>query len=153
MTEVADLDPLDRRIINALQGGFPISEEPYKEAASWFDISADELISRIKSLRERGVLSRFGPLFNSEKFGGAVTLAALSVPEDRYEEVTDIVNSFEEVAHNYARTHELNMWFVVATETPEQIAEVIQDIEAKTDLHVYDCPKEKEFFIGLRLEA
>ncbi len=153
MNEVAELDALDRRIINALQGGFPIVDEPYKEVASWFDISEEELISRIDRLLKTGVLSRFGPLFNSERFGGAVTLAALSVPEEQYEQVTEIVNSHEEIAHNYERTHSLNMWFVVATETPEKIAEIIRRIEDQTGLHVYDCPKEKEFFIGLRLEA
>lgn len=145
-------DDLDRKIINALQGGFPVSDDPFGEVASWFDTDRENIISRIKALLDNGALSRFGPLFNSERMGGAVTLAALKVPNDRFEEVTKLVNAHREVAHNYARTHELNMWFVLATETPNQIARVIEKIEAETGLHVFNCPKEQEYFIGLRLE-
>ena len=147
------LEKIDRQIINMLQGGFPISDEPYKEVASWLSISQDELIARLRAMVESGTISRFGPLFNSERLGGAVTLAAIAVPEDRYDEVTRLVNAHPQVAHNYQRTHKLNMWFVISTEKPEQIAEVIADIETETGLTVINVPKQKEYFIGLRLEA
>ena len=153
MSEVSTYDALDRQIINSLQGGFPIVDEPYAEVASWFDIPTGEMIKRIEKLLADGLLSRFGPLYDSERMGGAVTLAALSVPLERYEEVTQIVNSHREVAHNYAREHALNMWFVISTEDSNEIALVLGKIESETGLKVYNCPKEKEFFIGLRLEA
>jgi len=152
MSDALKIDTIDRQIINALQGGFPICDEPFKRVASWFGIKADELIRRIDSLQQQGLLSRFGPLYNSERLGGAVTLAALSVPEDRFDEVNDMVNAHRQVAHNYARTHTLNMWFVIATETPQEIDEIIDKIESETGLKVYNCPKEHEYFIGLRLE-
>jgi len=153
MSEVNAYDALDRQIINSLQGGFPIVDEPYAEVASWFDIPADELIGRIEKLLANGALSRFGPLYDSERMGGAVTLAALSVPRERYDEVAELVNGHHEVAHNYAREHELNMWFVISTEDSNQIGPVLEQIQSETGLKVYNCPKEKEYFIGLRLEA
>ena len=152
MNAIIELDELDRKIVNALQGGFPVVDEPYAEVASWFDIKADELIVRIDKLVKNGAFSRFGPLFNSERIGGAVTLAALSVPDERFEEVTELVNAHAEVAHNYARDHQLNMWFVIAVETADGIEPIIAEIENETGLKVYNCPKQKEFFIGLRLE-
>jgi DNA-binding Lrp family transcriptional regulator len=85
--------------------------------------------------------------------GGALTLAAIKVPEQRFEEVTEIVNAFPEVAHNYARNHALNMWFVLATEHREQVASVIADIEQQTGLSVYNMPKISEYYVGLQLEA
>jgi hypothetical protein len=57
------------------------------------------------------------------------------------------------VAHNYAREDDLNMWFVIATETPVRIAEVIADIETETGLRVYDMPKIEEFYVGLRFQV
>jgi hypothetical protein len=57
------------------------------------------------------------------------------------------------VAHNYERTHELNMWFVVATERPERIGGVLREIEAATGLPVLDLPKLEEYFLQLRLSA
>ncbi len=147
------MDVIDRRIINALQDGLPVSERPFAAAAEGLDIAEDDLIERIKRLIDDGVLSRFGPMYHAERLGGGLTLAAISVPEDRFDEVASTVNAFPEVAHNYARDHELNMWFVLATERPGRIGQVIAEIEAATGLDVYDMPKIEEFFVGLRLEA
>jgi len=143
------MDAVNRRIINAFQGGFPIAERPYAEAAMRVGIEEDELIERIEEMLEAGTLTRFGPLYNAEAMGGALTLAALAVPVERYDEVAEIVNRFPEVAHNYERAHALNMWFVIATDDPSRAATVIDEIGAKTGLTVYDMPKKEEFFIGL----
>ncbi len=147
------MDEIDRRIVNALQGGFPVSERPFAEAAASLGLSEEDLITRVERLVGRGTLSRFGPLFNAERLGGAVTLAAMEVPEEAFDEVAALVNAHPEVAHNYAREHRLNMWFVVAVDRPERIAEVLAAIEAETKLPVLDMPKREEFFIGLRLSA
>lgn len=147
------MDALDRRIINNLQGGFPISERPYAKKAEQLGITEDELIQRLTKLLEQGVLSRFGPMYHAERLGGGLTLAALCVPEADFDQVAAQVNAFPEVAHNYARDHELNMWFVLATEQPERINEVISEIEAQTGLPVYNMPKQAEYYVGLRLEV
>lgn len=152
MNTALQLDSLDRQIINSLQGGFPIVDKPYKEVASWFGISQKKLLKRLQALLDNGAFSRFGPLYNSETMGGDVTLAALSVPQERFEEVTELVNAHREVAHNYARDHHLNMWFVIASDSPHDIERVLDEIAAETGLEPYNCPKEKEFFIGLRFE-
>jgi siroheme decarboxylase len=144
-------DDTDRRIVNALQGGFPICERPFRAAGQKLGLDEDELIARIETMCADGRLSRFGPLFDAEKFGGAAMLAALAVPEKRFDEVAATVNAHPEVAHNYARDHALNMWFIVSAETPERIPEVIAAIERETDLEVLVLPKEREFFVGLRL--
>jgi DNA-binding Lrp family transcriptional regulator len=147
------MDEIDRRIVNALQAGFPISERPYQEAAQALGISEPELIERLEKLLQDQTLSRFGPLYDAEAMGGALTLAAMQVPDERFEEIAEIVNAFSEVAHNYARNHALNMWFVLATETPAQLQEALANIERQTGLTVYDMPKIAEYFVGLKLEA
>ncbi len=147
------LDAADRAVVNALQSGFPLCAEPYARVARELGMDEQDLIERLSRLRGEGVLSRFGPLYNAEKMGGGLTLAALKVPDEDFDGVAEIVNAFPEVAHNYQRDHELNMWFVLATETPERIAQVIGEIEEKTGLVVYNMPRIEEFFIGLRFEA
>lgn len=145
------LDTVDRRIINSLQGGFPVCERPFEAAARDLGISESELISRLEVLQESRCLSRFGPMYNAERLGGDVTLAAMAVPQERYEDVTQLVNAHSEVAHNYARDHHYNMWFVVAAERPEQIAEILGRIEVETGLEVLNLPKLEEYFIGLKV--
>jgi DNA-binding Lrp family transcriptional regulator len=147
------MDDTDRRIVNALQGGFPVCDEPFAAVAETLGIGADELIGRLRALLENGVLSRFGPLYQVERMGGRFVLAALAVPEADFDRVAALVNAFDEVAHNYRREHRLNMWFVLATESAEGIAAVAGRIEAETGLSVYLFPKEREYFVELRLVA
>lgn len=148
-----ELDALDRRIINRLQDGFPISESPYADVADELATDESTLLTRIDALLEQGVLSRFGPMYHAEVLGGGLTLAAMSVAPDDFERVTEQVNAFPEVAHNYERDHELNMWFVLATETPARITKVIRDIERVTGYPVYNMPKKEEFFVGLKFKV
>ena len=77
----------------------------------------------------------------------------MAVPEARFEEVAEAVNAHPEVAHNYAREHRLNMWFVLAAEHPERIGATLGAIEAETGLPVLNLPRLAEYHIGLRLEA
>lgn len=146
------MDAVDRRIVNGLQGGFPISARPFAEAAAKLELTEDVLIARLGRLLAEGRLSRFGPLYNAERLGGAVTLAAMAVPEAEFDRVAEAVNAHPEVAHNYARDHALNMWFVISTDRPQFIDEVIEAIEEETGLTVYEMPKLEEFTIGLRFE-
>lgn len=147
------MEQLDRQIINRLQIGLPITATPYQQVAEELGIGEALLLERLQALLDDGVLSRFGPMYHAEQMGGALTLAAIKVPEARFDEVADIVNAFPEVAHNYARNHALNMWFVLATEQAGQVARVIEQIEQRTGLSVYNMPKIREYYVGLQLEA
>jgi len=147
------MDALDRQIVNTLQGGLPIAPRPYAMVAAHLGIAETDLIARLDRLMTAGLLSRFGPLYDAERLGGAVTLAAMAVPEARFEAVAEIVNAFPEVAHNYARDHRLNMWFVVASDDPARIAEVLDAIARATGLQVINLPKLEEYFLELKLQA
>ncbi len=147
------MDVLDRAIINGLQGGFPVCERPFAEAGARLGITEEALIARLTRLLEAGTLSRFGPLYHAERLGGALSLAAMQVEPADLERVAAEVNAFPELAHNYLREHDFNMWFVIATETTERIPEVIAEIERRTGYRVYDMPKLDEYYVGLRFEV
>lgn len=147
------MDDIDRSIINTLQGGFPICDRPFLEAAHACGIGESELISHLQHLLDEKVLTRFGPMFQIERMGGAFTLAAMKIPKEDFERVAGIVNAFPEVAHNYERENNFNMWFVLATETPAGIGRTIARIEEKSGYKVYNMPKEREYFVGARFTA
>ncbi|MCV2865817.1 Lrp/AsnC family transcriptional regulator [Albidovulum sediminicola] len=147
------LDATDRAVLNRLQEGLPITHRPFAEAAESLSLSEAELIDRIARLREIGAITRFGPFYDAEAMGGAFCLCAMEVPPARFEEVVTLVNALPEVAHNYERTHRLNMWFVLACEKPDGVTRAAQRIERETGLKVLCFPKEKEFFIGFRVTA
>ena len=147
------IDELDKTIINTLQGDFPISAEPYKDIADKLGISSVELRYRIENLLYQKVISRFGPMYQIEKIGGAFSLCAMKLPETDFERVAELMCTIKEVAHNYQRNHEFNMWFVLATESQPGIKDAINRIEALTGYKVFNMPKEKEYFVGARFTA
>jgi DNA-binding Lrp family transcriptional regulator len=149
----AGLDNIDREILNRYQGGFPVCERPYQAAAETLGISEAELIERLQGMLEKKQLSRFGPMYHAERLGGGLSLCAMRIPAEQFERVAEQVNAFPEVAHNYARDHAFNMWFVLATETPARIDAVLEEIERRTGFRVYNMPKLREFFIGLKFEV
>lgn len=145
------LDRCDRAILNRLQNGIPICERPFEACAQELGIDEGTLLGRVRRLLDAGILTRFGPLYQIERAGGAFVLAAMQVPEADTARVTAIVNARPEVAHNYLRAHRFNVWFVVATATQGEVDQVITKIEADAGYPVYAMPKLKEYFLDLRL--
>jgi DNA-binding Lrp family transcriptional regulator len=149
------LDECDRAIVNAFQGGFPVVERPFEPAARalaghGIELTADELLDRIRRLDSEGTLSRFGVLIDAEAIGGTATLVAMHAPEERFEKIAEQVNAHREVAHNYEREHpHLNMWFVVSVADDEDVERVLAAIEEETGQETYNLPKQREF----RVEA
>ncbi|KAA9398475.1 Lrp/AsnC family transcriptional regulator [Haloarcula sp. CBA1130] len=151
-----DLETVDRAVLNAFQGGFPVVERPFEPAAAALgdhgvDIDADELLERVQALDDAGVLTRFGALINAEAIGGTATLVATHAPEGSYDEHAELINAHPEVAHNYEREHpHLNMWFVLSVADEERVDEVLADIEAETGEETYNLPKQQEFHVGAK---
>ncbi|MGB9931387.1 Lrp/AsnC family transcriptional regulator [Haloarcula amylolytica] len=151
-----DLGTVDRAVLNAFQGGFPVVERPFGPAAAALadhgvDIDADELLARVQELDDAGVLTRFGALINAEAIGGTATLVATHAPEDSYDEHAEMINAHPEVAHNYEREHpHLNMWFVLSVAEEGRVEEVLAEIEAETGEETYNLPKQQEFHVGAK---
>lgn len=145
------MDEIERTLVNRLQDGLPVTRRPFDALADELGLEVNELLDCLRRLLESGTLTRFGPMFNAEQLGGSLSLCAMQVPESRFEQVAGQVNAHPEIAHNYARDHRLNMWFVIATEQVAEAADVITAIEEETGCKVYNMPKQQEFYIGLKL--
>lgn len=149
--EVAHLDPVDRALVASLQRGVPIVERPFREVAEMLETSEEAVVARLRRLVDLGVIGRFAPMLDAERLGGSVTLCAMAVPEARFGEVAALLEAMPEVAHNYERSHRLNMWFVLAVEQPEDLPPTIARIERATGLAVLDLPKLEEYRLELVL--
>ncbi|MBW9261809.1 MAG: hypothetical protein B6D70_05735 [gamma proteobacterium symbiont of Stewartia floridana] len=149
---MSSLSSLDRQLINRFQGGVDLSDRPFHQMARLVDSDESEVMNAVQRLLDDGWLSRFGPLYNAERLGGSLALAAMAAPEAVFDDVVEQVNALPEVAHNYRRDHWLNMWFVLATDSNESMASIISHIEGITGLRVYAFPKQEEFYLGLWFE-
>ncbi|ASJ24360.1 siroheme decarboxylase subunit beta [Laribacter hongkongensis] len=143
------LDPVDVRLIDLLQGGFPLLPQPFARTGAQLELTEASVIRRLQNLLDKGVLTRFGPMYQIEQLGGRFVLAALAVPEARFDWVAAAVNALPAVAHNYRREHQLNMWFVLAADSQAGINAACRRIETQTGLPVHAFPKEREYFVGM----
>ncbi len=144
------MDELKRRLIDEWQGGFPLVQRPFAVMGDQLEAGEAAVLQALRELLADGTLTRFGPLYQIERLGGAFSLAAVQAPDAEFERIAALVNQFPQVAHNYRRDHAFNMWFVLATETPDGMTEAIDYIAAATDLPVFNFPKEREYFIEAR---
>ncbi len=143
------MDELDRRLVNRLQLGLPLVPEPWQALALELGSDSQALRQRVQHLLDDGTLTRFGPMFDIERLGGAFTLAALRVPEARFEAVAAVLEAMPEVAHNYRREHAWNMWFVLGCASDRELDETLRRIEQETDLVPLNLPKEETYHVGL----
>ena len=143
----------DRKIINHLQDNFPVCERPFAVLAEQLDMEEKNLLKRVQSLLDDGTLSRFGPMYNIEMLGGVYCLVAMSIPKHDLDQVTKKINTYPEVAHNYEREHEFNVWFVLAAENEMQLKNILKDIEKQIGYPTYEMPKLDEYFVGLKFDA
>ena len=147
------MDEIDRLLVDALQEGMPVCARPFAGVAEQAGITEADVVARLQRLLQDGSLSRFGPLFNVEAFGGSYVLAAMQVPAGDLERIVGLMNGYPEVAHNYLREHRFNVWFVVAAPDAERAETVLRDIEHRTGIPVCRLPKVREHFVGARFAA
>ncbi|MBV0900558.1 siroheme decarboxylase subunit beta [Haloarcula salina] len=142
------IDEVDAALIDEFQSGFPIEERPFEAVGDALGVSGDEALDRVERLRDDGVFRRFGPVLNPPVIGSS-TLAAVSAPEDRFDEIAEVINGYRQVNHNYARDHEWNMWFVVTAGSRQRRDEILADIEARTGCSVLVLPMLTDYYIDL----
>jgi DNA-binding Lrp family transcriptional regulator len=138
----------ERARLERWQRGFPIVPRPFAVIARREGMTEDALLSWTQRLSASGILSRVGAVVRPNT-AGASTLAAMSVPAARLEEVAAIVSAQPEVTHNYEREHEINLWFVVTAADRAAVAAALARIRRLSGLEVLDLPMVRAFHIDL----
>ncbi|MDZ5811584.1 Lrp/AsnC family transcriptional regulator [Halorubrum sp. AD140] len=150
----AGIDAVDAALIDGYQSGFPVESHPFERVArdvaaeTGVDVDADDVLDRVRALRERGVFRRFGAVLNPPVIGSS-TLAAVRAPEDRFDEIAEVVNGYRQVNHNYRRDHEWNQWFVVTAGSRERRDAILAEIEERTGCEVLNLPMLTDYYIDL----
>jgi len=145
------MDEADRRILNILQRNFPLDAEPFKVLGTRVGVDEDDLLERVRRLKEAGIIRRIGAVFDAAALGFASTLCAAKVPAGRLERFAEIVNSYQGVTHNYLRDHEYNVWFTFVGSTGEEIKESLSDISEETGItDIISMPVKRRFKVDAR---
>jgi DNA-binding Lrp family transcriptional regulator len=141
------MDEIDRKILNLIQQEFPLHKRPYAEIGKQVGIDEKEAIERVQKLKDVGIIRRIGVVFEPKKLDYASTLCGVHVEEDKLMEVVEAINSNTGVTHNYEREGDLNLWFTIIADNPEEINTFIGDLENRFSLKIYQFPKKRVFKI------
>jgi siroheme decarboxylase len=110
------LDELDRRLLNLMQGSFPLQPRPYAAVAAEAEIAEDEALVRVERLVRERIIREVTPIYDTRALGYQSMLVAAKVDPEHPHRAAAIVNSHPGVSHNYLRTHDFNLWFTIAVE-------------------------------------
>jgi siroheme decarboxylase len=115
------LDDLDKRLLNLMQGSFPIATRPYQHVAAEAGIEEAEAIERVKHLLAERIIRQVTPIFDTRALGYASMLVAAKVDPENPWRAARVINAHPGVSHNYLRNHEFNIWFTIATEPDSKL--------------------------------
>ncbi|MBL8488882.1 MAG: Lrp/AsnC family transcriptional regulator [Rhodocyclaceae bacterium] len=144
----APYSPLEFRLLNEFQRGFPLVERPFAGIADAVGAGEAEVLAALRRLLARGAASRIGAVLAPRRVG-ASTLAALAVPAGRLEAVAQMVSGRPEVNHNYEREHRYNLWFVATAADQEALEATLADIRRQADAPLISLPLAEEYHIDL----
>jgi siroheme decarboxylase len=149
------LDDVDKRLLNLMQGSFPIAPRPYQHVAAQAGITETQAIERVQTLLDERIIRQVTPIFDTRALGYSSMLVAAKVDPENPWRAANIINAHPGVSHNYLRNHEFNIWFTIATEPEsplglEQTLSVLAD-EAGAE-SIRQLPTLKLFKIRMDLE-
>jgi len=150
------MDDLDRKILEALQYDFPLSERPFDILAERLGLDADLLWQRVQRMLEHGVIRRLGASFDSRRLGYCSTLAAVRVGPDLVDRAAEIIGRYPEVTHSYLRDHEFNIWFTIIAADGARIETILREIRTALSLEASDVlnlPMKRMFKLDARFNT
>ncbi|MCD6406107.1 MAG: Lrp/AsnC family transcriptional regulator [Planctomycetes bacterium] len=143
----------DLAVLAALEDSIPLEVEPFGALAAALGVSEEEFLARTRRLADRAVIKRLAVVFDSRALGFATRLVAAGVRPGRNEEAAALVNSFDEVTHNYRRGGgRFGMWFTLVAAGPGRIEKILSTLtESGLFEEIVELPAEKVFKVRLRL--
>lgn len=141
-------ETLDFSLLDAFQRDFPLTSRPYAELAKRLESEESVVMARLEAMRADGRISRIGAVLPPGRFGVS-TLVAMAFPAERLDEAAAIINTFPGVNHNYERSHQFNLWFVLTAGTQEALMRTLACIEQAVDSAALSLPLEKAYHIDL----
>ncbi|WP_408955595.1 AsnC family transcriptional regulator [Natroniella sp. ANB-PHB2] len=147
-----ELGELDRKLLTLAQREFPLDSRPYQRLGEEVGLSEQEVIERIKELKEGGYIRRLGAIFSSKKLGYVSTLVATKVAEEEFYQVAEKINQYRGVTHNYRRNHDFNLWFTLIAPDQASLEKQLAEIEILQGVKVLrNLPAERFYKLGVKL--
>jgi len=150
---LVSMDNLDKEILNEIQWTFPLVPKPYSEIAKKFSITDDEMMQRLRTLKQAGIIRQLSAIFDTRRLGYKSALVAMAISPDKLDQIANQINRHPGVSHNYERNHEYNLWFTLAVPPGSDLKTEIDKFSKLQGINkVRMLPTIKLFKIGVKLE-
>jgi len=151
----APIDDVDRKVLNLMQGKFPLQPKPYAAVAQLAGLAEAEVLARVQRLLDDRIIRQVTPIYDTRALGYGSMLVAAKVDPEHPWRAAKIINSHPGVSHNYLRNHEFNMWFTLAVEGDSKLGlqgtlDVLQELTGAESIR--QLPTLKLFKIRMDLE-
>jgi siroheme decarboxylase len=149
------LTELDRKLLNLMQGSFPLEPRPYAAVAREAGISEEQVLADVQRLLKDRIIRQVTPIYDTRALGYGSMLVAAKVDPEHPWRAAKIINSHPGVSHNYLRNHDFNMWFTIAVEEDSTLGlqgtlDVLQELTGAESIR--QLPTLKLFKIRMDLE-
>ena len=149
----ADLDEMDRQILNRVQKSVPLVRRPFQVLAEELGTTEDDVLSRLRRMWDQGIVRRLGPILDYASWGMSGLLVAAKCPEENISRTREILGDYPEITHAYIRMHEWNLWFTVIAENEAARSAIIDEVTNRARLQqVRELPMERSFKLGVKFE-
>ena len=145
------IDKIDKKVIRLIQGDLPVDPRPFAILADRIGLTEAQFIARIKDLKKRGIIRRFGATLRHQEAGfSSNAMVAWVVPDQRIDEVGKILANFREVTHCYQRRPQgdwpYNLYTMIHGSNRDQCFQIAARMSRSADIDEYKLLfSEKEF--------
>jgi len=147
------MDERDRRLLNTIQKEFPVVSHPFREIGKRLGLSEEEVITRLRSLKDEGIIRRIGAVIDPRSLGWVSTLCAARVPEDEIESFVGATNRLSGVTHNYERKAYYNIWFTLTAPSWEEVEKILKDLSRETGIEeIVHLPAKEVFKVRVQFD-
>jgi len=129
------IDRLDKKLLNELQKGLPVTPRPFRAIAQKAGFSEAEILQRLKRFKKKGIIRTIQASFDYRKLGYKSTLIGMRLPKLRLAKLTKQINSYNGVTHSYIRDHKYNLWFTLIAKSNKEMQEIIRKIKKTASVH------------------
>ncbi len=149
----AQMDLLDRQLLNIIQSSFPLKSDPFKIIGHQLGIPEEDAIQRVAVLKKKNVVRQISAIFDTRRLGYKTCLVAARFPHGSLTRAAHHINQHPGVSHNYARNGFFNLWFTIAVPPGEVLEDTVDRLAKETRAEaVRIMPTIRFFKIGVNFD-
>jgi DNA-binding Lrp family transcriptional regulator len=147
------LSAFEKRLLNILQTGLPITERPFALIAGTLNVSEKRVLETTRKLAQRNFIRRFGASINWRAIGKTGALVTACAPQTKLKKVVAAINRLKGVSHNYLRSHRCNLWFTLRADSQAELEAILSKLSRRFGVDFHGLPVKRTFKLDVRFDA